>query len=58
MYYEEIQSYIKFKSYWTEEDICLFKELELENKSNIGIYRNKWRIFNEYLKLKLSKKNQ
>lgn len=57
MYYETIQSYIKLREYWPDDVKGLFQELELENKSNIGIYRKNWKIFNEYIKIKLMIKN-
>lgn len=57
MYYETIQTYIKFREYWSEDVKRLFYELELDNKPDIGIYRKKWKIFNEYIKIKIMIKN-
>lgn len=50
--YDKVMSYIKNNDNWSKDDIELFEKLDIKEPM-IGPERKKWKIFYDYIKLKL-----
>jgi len=52
-YYDNIMRYVNNKDYWDYDVNLLYEELKINNCNMTGINRKKWKIFLDYIKLKI-----